>query len=257
MRTMKPGDFGFRDAEYAVTQSAKIKRLVHAWFRAQVRGKHHIPDRNFIAVGNHSGGTLMPDMLVWLSDYISAQTHTPLLALTNPLLFEYYPKRIARSLARMGAVRADPRVALQALAQGYALQIYPGGDRDACRSFVKRNTICFYDNQAYAKLALKTGTPILPVVSHGGHNGLLILNDGFRIARKFKLDRHFGLRAFPLSLCLPWGLWLGPLPGYFPLPCKITVEVLPPIAAEGSVHELDQRVRQALQDKLDQLASFG
>jgi hypothetical protein len=74
MRTMKPGDFGFRDAEYAVTQSAKIKRLVHAWFRAQVRGKHHIPDRNFIAVGNHSGGTLMPDMLVWLSDYISAQT---------------------------------------------------------------------------------------------------------------------------------------------------------------------------------------
>lgn len=253
---MKPGDLGYMDAEYCVVQAAKIKRISHFWFRAKVKGLENIPDRNFIAVGNHSGGTLMPDALVWLSHYHTSKPKTPLLSLSNSVMFEHYPKRIAESLAKMGAVRAETRLALKALQQGNSLQIYPGGDLDACRPFSKRNDITFAGNIAYAKLAIKTHTPIVPVVCHGGHSGLVILSDGAQIAQRFNLAEKYGLKALPFSLCLPWGIWLGPLPAYLPFPSKITVEALPAIEAKGSAEALDRQVRSVLQARLNKLAQL-
>jgi len=250
---MKPGDLGFMDMQYCPKQAEKIKRIIHRWFRAEVRGKQHIPSRNFIAVGNHGGGAWIPDTLVWLSEYHTSQQQTSLLSLTNPAVFSLYPEKIACSLAKMGAVRADPRIALAALSAGHSLQVYPGGDFDACRIFSKRNEIVFGGNMAYAKLAIKTQTPILPVLSVGGHNSLIVLNDGARIARYLKLDKKYGLKTFPLAFCLPWGLWFGPLIGHIPFPSKITIEVLPPIEPDKPAEELDTHVRSVLQSRLNTL----
>lgn len=251
---MKPGDLGYMDVEYCTSQAAKIKRFSHFWFRAKVNGMENLPDRNFIAAGNHSGGTLMPDALVWLSQYHTSNPKTQLLSLSNAAMFEFYPKRIAESLAKMGAIRAETRLALKALQQGYSLQVYPGGDFDACRPFKKRNKITFAGNIAYAKLAIKTQTPIVPVVCHGGHSGLIIVSDGAKLAKRLNLAERCGLNVLPFSLCLPWGIWLGPLPGYLPWPSKITVEVLPAIEAKGSAESLDRQVRTQLQARLNMLA---
>ena len=72
-----------------------------------------------------------------------------------------------------------------------------------------------------AARAREAGVPIVPVVCVGGHEALVILAEGAGLARKLGFDRRFRLKTFPLSLSLPWGLWLGPLPGYLPLPTKI------------------------------------
>ena len=48
------------------------------------------------------------------------------------------------------------------------------------------------------------------------------------------LDRMFRLKVLPISLALPWGLNVGDMLGHFPLPAKITIQVLEPIDLRGA-----------------------
>jgi len=254
--TVAPGELGAFDPRYVERHAGWLKRMLFWYFRARVEGMHHLPTGPFVGVGNHSGATLMPDTLVWIAAYHTSGREPPLLALAHDGLFSQYPAALASALSRLGAVRADRALALEALRRGYAVQVYPGGDYDACRSFRRRNEIVFAGRTGYVELARQAGVPIVPVLSVGGHEALMVLWDGVSLARWLGLDRRLRLRAFPLSLSVPWGLWLGPLPGYVPLPARIDVRVLPPICADdGSVDEVDRRVRACLQRAADELVA--
>ncbi len=123
------------------------------------------------------------------------------------------------------------------------------------RSFTRRNKVVFAGRKGYVELAREAGVSIVPVVCVGGHEALVVLWDGASLARRLGLDRRFRLQTFPLSLSLPWGLWLGPLPGYVPLPAKISVRVLPPVSPDdGDVDAVDARVRESMQCAADALA---
>lgn len=243
------------DAQYVREMAPRWKRALHAYFRVQVHGFDRLPDTPFLAVGNHGGGGLVPDTLVWLATYHSAGRSTPLLTLAHDQMFAAYPDALKRWVARFGAIRADRELALAALRSGYAVQVYPGGDHDACRPFSQRNRIVFAERRGYVDLARAAGVPIVPIAAVGGHEALIILREGKRLARWLGVDRKRRLKSFPLSLSIPWGLWVGPLPGYVPLPTKIELEVLDPIAvgSHGDL-EIDLRVREALQASVDRLA---
>jgi 1-acyl-sn-glycerol-3-phosphate acyltransferase len=247
---MNPGDLGCYDPVYVQENAPRWRNLLHSYFRAEVSGMENIPDRPFLAVGNHSGGILIPDTLVWLSEYHSAGRKTKLLTLAHDGMFSQYPAALSRWASRFGAIRARPEAALQALKEGYSVQVYPGGDLDACRPFSQRNRIVFAGRTGYVELAREAGVSILPVASRGAHSSLVILRSGRRLAKILGTDRRWRLGALPLSLSLPWGLWLGPLPGYLPLPTKIEIEVLPPIEPKGSNSEVDREVRGQLQASL-------
>jgi 1-acyl-sn-glycerol-3-phosphate acyltransferase len=250
----RPGELGCYDPEYVRRQAPRWKRLLHGYFRAEVRGLGNLPEGPFLGVGNHSGAALIPDTLVWLSAYHSAGRATPLLTLAHDAMFSTYPAPVARWVSRFGGIRADHALALAGLAQGFAVQVYPGGDHDACRSFARRHTIEFAGRTGYVALAQQARVPIVPVASAGGHEALIILGDGKRLARWLGVDRRRRLTAFPISLSVPWGLWVGPLPGYVPLPAKIEIEVLPSIDPAGDVDDVDARVRGALQHAVNAMA---
>jgi 1-acyl-sn-glycerol-3-phosphate acyltransferase len=175
-------------------------------------------------------------------------------------MFDRYPRPVARALAKLGVVRARRETAREALRRGHAVQIYPGGDYDACRSFSRRHEIVFAGRKGYVELAREAGVPIVPVVSVGGHEALVVLWDGAWLAKTLGLDRRFRLKVLPLSLSIPWGLWLGPLPGYLPLPTKISVRVLPPVwpgepgADVETTDAVDREVRLAMQRATDEMA---
>ncbi len=98
--------------------------------------------------------------------------------------------------------------------------------------------------------------PIVPVVSIGAHEALCVLSDGKRIARLLGLREKLRLTAFPLTLSLPWGLWLGPLPGYVPLPTKVVIRALTPIDPyDGSIDDVDAKVRASMQQTMRALAA--
>jgi 1-acyl-sn-glycerol-3-phosphate acyltransferase len=252
---VKPGELGAYDPAFVRRYAPRIAPLLHRWFRAEILGMEQLPRGPFLAVGNHSGGVLVPDTLVWIGAYHTSGQETPLLTLGHDAMFKVYPAPLTRFLARMGALRADKRIALEALRQGYAVQVYPGGDYDACRSFFRRNEIVFAGRKGYVELAREARVPIVPVVSVGGHEALVVLWDGAALSRALRFDRLTRLKTFPLSVSLPLGLWLGPLPVYLPLPTKICVRVLPPISADaGSVDEIDRAVRSSMQQAADAMA---
>ncbi len=253
---MTPGDLGMYDPAYVERHTPWLRRVLHTWFRARVEDMARLPDEPFVAVGNHSGGVMIPDTLVWLAAYHTAGRKVPLLTLAHDAMFSSYPRPLARALARLGAIRADRTLAAEALAQGYAVQIYPGGDHDACRSFRDRNRIVFADRIGYAEIACEAGVPIVPVVSIGGHETLLVLDSGARLARRIAPLRRRRVTTLPITLSVPWGLWIGPTPGHLPLPSRIVVRVLDPISTRGEhPMRLDALVRARLQSALDQLAA--
>jgi len=240
------------DPDYVRAKAPIWKRRLHRYFRAQINGIENCPHTPFLAVGNHSGGILIPDTLIWLSAYHEAQREPPLLTLAHDAFFTMYPTKISRWAKRFGAIRAHHTQALHALKQGYAVQVYPGGDDDACRPFSKRNYIEFAGRMGYIRLAQEAKVPIVPIVSHGAHKSLIILRSGKRLAAWLGTDSQFRLRTFPLSFCAPWGLWLGPMPGYIPFPTKITVKVCPPISSTGDPRVIDRMVRKTMQAALNQ-----
>jgi hypothetical protein len=71
--------------------------------------------------------------------------------------------------------------------------------------------------------------PIVPVVAIGGQETAIFLSRGERLARLFGLDRLLRLKVLPISIAIPWGLNVGDMLGHFPLPAKITIQVLDPI----------------------------
>jgi hypothetical protein len=67
--------------------------------------------------------------------------------------------------------------------------------------------------------------------------------------------------VLPISIALPWGLNVGDLLSHFPLPAKLTIEVLPPIdlreqfGEEPDPDEVRAHVERVMQDTLDALAA--
>ena len=164
----------------------------------------------------------------------------------------------------LGAVRASHDNAMRLFERGAKVMVYPGGDVDNQRPFRHRNRIVFGGRTGYIKLALRAGVPIVPVVAAGGHSTLVIIDDLRWAARALGTDRWARLKAMPISLSVPWGLTVGPIFPFVPLPVRILVEVLEPIhlgrqgqeAAEDVdfVRQSADRVEEAMQDTLERLA---
>ncbi len=135
--------------------------------------------------------------------------------------------------ARVGAVPFHGRRALALLEEGASLLVYPGGGQDAFRPHRLRHRIHFQGRTGFLRLAIWHGLPIVPLISWGSHDTLLVLEDLYPLARRLHergMPWLLGLdpEVMPLWLGLPWGLALGPVPN-IPLPVKMHTRVGRPI----------------------------
>ena len=149
------------------------------------------------------------------------------------------------------------------LGSGYKVLAFPGGETDSMRSFADRNRIIFGTRRGYIRLALRENVPIVPVVTAGGHETLVVLTSGERIARVTGIDRVLGMKRWPITLCLPWGITFGPPILHLPVPTRVYQQVLPPVRFERSgeeaaedadyVEACHERVHGMMQACLDEL----
>lgn len=212
-----------RDPEFLRRQLSAVTRYVN-YFSPEVRGQLHLPASGpALVVGNHSGLFYMPDAWVVGLEIVRRRgLDQPAYAMGYDLLFSI--PGIGSFLRRIGAIPASGQVAEQGLAEGGVVVVYPGGDQEACRPWTERDKIALGGRKGFIRLALRTGVPVVPVVTHGSHDAIVVVSSGERLAKALGLSR-IRIKVFPILLA-PYGLTtiLTPPP---PMPSAITVEFLP------------------------------
>jgi 1-acyl-sn-glycerol-3-phosphate acyltransferase len=253
-------DLDERDPDYIRERLPGVWLLASVYFRGEVRGLGNIPeDGPVLLVGNHSGGNMTPDTGVFtlaFNAYFGVER--PFYQLAHNLVLSMPGLSFLR---KFGTVAASPENAQQALDEGAALLVYPGGDYEVHRPAWERNKVDFARRKGFIRLALEHDVPLVPIVSIGGHETSLFLSRGETLAKVLMLDRLFRLKVLPVSLAVPWGLNVGDFLGHVPLPAKITVEALPPLHLRdefGAKPDLDavyDEVVARMQAALDALAA--
>jgi 1-acyl-sn-glycerol-3-phosphate acyltransferase len=250
-------DLDERDTDYIRETLPGLWALASLYFRADVRGLHHIQREGpVLLVGNHSGGMVAPDLFVFVlafSTYFGVERRFYQLAhngvVTSPLGW---------MVRRYGTVAADPKNAELALRSGAAVLVYPGGDYEVFRPSWESDKVNFGGRMGFIRLALRLGVPIQPVVSIGSQETALFLTRGERLARLMRVDRMLRLKTVPIMFGLPFGFMPGVI-GHLPLPAKITIQVMPPIdlkerfGEDPDVEEVNQELLASMQDVLTAL----
>ncbi len=236
-------DLGRVDHAFAKKMEPFLSGLFHHYFRCQVQGWENVPKGKALYVGNHNGLLTFEVLMVfyawWKKFGVSRRAlglaHS--VALNNPFFKWIIP--------RLGAIPADPEIALEALNRDYSLLVYPGGEKEAFRPFLERKKVDFYQRKGFIRLALNAKVPIVPLVSIGAHESYVILHRGEEIAEKLGLKEKFRLHGVPITFrslfflwCLATGLFtifpllMAPvafLAIFIPMPVKMGFRILPPI----------------------------
>ncbi|MFH7028369.1 MAG: lysophospholipid acyltransferase family protein [Heteroscytonema crispum UTEX LB 1556] len=236
--TGKPGwSLKKRDPQFIESMMPLCEWFYRYYFRVKTDGWHHIPaEGQVLLVGSHNGGMASPDMIMMMYDWFRRFG-------TNRLaygLMHAYAWRVSPEFAKLGekvgAILAHPKTASAALDMGASVLVYPGGQYDMFRPHSQRYKIHFAGSKGFIKLALKKQVPIIPLISVGAHDTLIVLGDFYQLVKQLNewgLPWLYGIDpgVFPIYLGLPWGLAIGPLPN-FPLPVQIHTRVCAPIVFE-------------------------
>jgi 1-acyl-sn-glycerol-3-phosphate acyltransferase len=262
---LDPDDPTGRDPElirrFALPLLGAIQRY---YFRSEVEGIEHVPKQGpFIAIANHNGGPILPDLWVMVSYWWSTfGVDQPAYALVHDAAFRI--PMLRNLLVKLGGLRACRENAEKVLDMGGILMIYPGGELDCLRSFSRRHIIDFHGRTGFIELAMRRGIPLLPVVNAGGHEVYITLFSSRLLARLSGIERLTRVKTVPVNLGLPWGIWATGFVPFLPLPAKLVYKVGKPIhfrrseklaRNELAVRRAYLKITDEMQGMLDHLAS--
>ena len=240
--------------------------LCKYYFRLETSGWERLPEETSLLIGNHSGGSLTMDAWTFVFDWwrrfgtervLHATAHDVLMA--APGLGDYF--------RQAGVIPASRQGVTAALSAGCDVIIWPGGDVDAMRSWRRRDEAVLGGRMGFVRTAIRSGVPIVPVATVGGHDTAFVLSEGRWIANG--LDRISGLKKklrgsqLPIVLGFPFGLTIETIPTHLPLPAKIRTELLDPIHVDHDPERVNDRdyvesiyreVESAIQGGMDRLA---
>ncbi len=240
--------------------------LCKYYFRLELSGWERLPEETSLLIGNHSGGSLTMDAWTFVAAWwrrfgaervLHPTAHDVLMA--APGLGDYF--------RQVGVIPASRQGVTAALSAGCDVIIWPGGDLDAMRSWRRRDEAVLGGRMGFVRTAIRSGVPIVPVATVGGHDTAFVVSEGRWIANG--LDRVSGLKKklrgsqLPIVLGFPFGLTIETIPTHLPLPAKIRTELLDPIHVDHDpervndgdyVESIYREVESAIQGGMDRLA---
>jgi 1-acyl-sn-glycerol-3-phosphate acyltransferase len=255
-------DVKSRDPELVALMLDLYRALAKYYFRLRIVGAEHVPAKGpVLLVGNHNGGLLPSEgffTAIAIHDHFGPGR--AMYALAHDFVFE--DPILRRYAGRLGMLRAGHESAHHAFEAGAMVLVYPGSDYDAFRSFRDRGRVVLGGRKGFVKLALRERVPIVPVVTAGAHEQLIVLSRGDWLARLLHMHVWARTEVFPIVLALPWGITTGFVP-YLPLPAQATLELgapmtwpdLGPEAADdpAAVQRVYDDVERRMQGMLDRL----
>jgi 1-acyl-sn-glycerol-3-phosphate acyltransferase len=215
--------------------SAPMVLLYRHYLRVEARGIERVPDGPVLLIANHAGNTFAWDGAM----------------LATALLMEGEPPRIVRGMGeyflptipffnvfmqRCGSVVGTPENCVQLLEQGEAIMAFPEGERGFVKTYDKAYQLQRF-GLGFLRLALETGTPIVPVGIVGSEE------QSPGIANLRWLGRLFGSPSFPVTATFPF---LG-LAGFLPLPVKFHLHFGEPLRFEGDPGDEDAVIEEKVE----------
>ena len=226
--------------------------FVRRYHRLQVDIEVAALSKPVLFVANHGfGGIFDLNVLAANAALEDLELDRPVTFLTHQLAWTL---GVGPVIEHLGARPASEESATEAFAAGNHVMVFPGGDLDAGKSYLHRNEIIFGGRSGFARLAIEQKVPIVPIVTAGAGESLLVLSDGRPLAKALRLDKLLRIKALPVSVSLPWGVNIGAvgMVPYLPLPTKLHTTVLPAMKArrgEDAAAYAD-RVHATMQDTL-------
>jgi len=184
--------------------------LYKYYFRCDTFDIDRLPTGRVLVVANHAGQ--LPFDGAMLTAALLMEAQPPRIARQ---MAEYFVPRLpfmSTALARGGAMVGTPANCIHMLENDECVMVFPEGVRGMNKTFDKRYQLQRF-GLGFMRLALETGTPVMPVGIVGSEEqqpGLLNLK---------RVGRMFGLPSIPITAGF---LLLGPL-GLLPLPVKYRI----------------------------------
>lgn len=232
------------------------------YFRVEVDGFDRVPEVPSLLVGIHSGGSLTMDawtlVHAWYRHFgpervLRGTAHDVLMA--SPVLGDYFKA--------VGVIPASRRGVSAAFEAGQDVVVWPGGEQDAMRSWRKRDRAVLAGRKGFVRQAIRSGVPIVPVATVGGHDTVFVLSEGRALAKASGAGKVLRGATMPIIAGPPFGLAIETVPMHVPLPAKIRTEILDPIELDADpqrarddayVDAVYREVEQAIQEGMDRLA---
>jgi 1-acyl-sn-glycerol-3-phosphate acyltransferase len=199
--------------------------LYKTYFRVRAYGLEHVPRRGrAMLVGNHSGGVAVDGAMVIAS-----------------MFFEMAPPRLAQGMVekfinkvpfwsqwsnRTGQFTGLPEHAIQLLKDDRLVMVFPEGAKGTAKLYKERYSLVGFGT-GFVRLALQTGTPIVPFAFIGGGEAIPT------VMNSYALGRVMGAPYVPIT---PYGVAL-------PLPVRLEVHYGEPLRFAGTGCEDDEVIQ--------------
>ena len=219
--------FGFdpRTARYALALAAFLHRY---YFRTEVHGIERVPEGRCLIIANHSGQIPMDGLIIGTSLMLDAEP--PVFPRSMVERWSAELPFVSVLFPRCGQVVGSPENARRLLENEEALVVFPEGSRGISKTFDQRYQMVDF-GLGFMRLALETGTPIVPVAVIGGEEQLP------SVANLRPLARLLGMPAFPIIPHVMLGLPV-------PLPTRYRVWFGEPLHFEGDPDDDDAVIEQ-------------
>jgi len=240
-------EFGL-DIEYMRRWAWWFEFLRKVYWRAEIEGMEHIPTAEpALLTANHRG--FMPfDGVIHRSAILEAKKrHIRFLVIPSLFKFPF----LSDFLIKQGGVVASQTNANKLFARGELVGIFPEGINGAFRMFKGAYKIGEMSRNAFARMAIENGVPLIPAATIGHVEIFPILA---RVNSSFVV-RHTGWPFLPITPTFP----LLPIP----LPTKWHIRYLEPVPISGYapsdatnpkvVNELAETVRDVMQRNIDEM----
>ena len=198
--------------------------LYRHYFRAVASGVEHIPATGRVLfVANHSGQLPFDGVVISAACFLEpAQPR-----LVRSMIEHFVPSVPFASylFARWGQIIGTPENCLRLLGQDEAILVFPEGSRGISKPFSRRYQLEAF-GQGFMRLALETGTPIVPVAVIGAEEQAPAVNVK-------PLARLLGAPSFPV---VPY----PPFVPLVPLPVKYRLRFGEPMRFTGDPDDDDE-----------------
>ncbi|HEY8467228.1 MAG TPA: lysophospholipid acyltransferase family protein [Solirubrobacterales bacterium] len=241
--------WGF-DEDFAEAAFPLFEFLYEVWWRVDAVGVRNVPAHGrALLVANHAG-SIFPFDASMMTMALMKEHPLPRWPRFMVLDWAFALPFVSSFMRRVGGVPASPQNALALLAEDELVMVFPEGVKGTRKPFSERYRLQRFGRGGFVEVALRTGSPIVPVAVVGSEEIYPKIGE---------LDVAARLTGAPFVPVTPTFPWLGLL-GLIPLPSKWRIEFCPPIdlsehgpeAAQdrGLVFDISERVRETIQERL-------